>query len=81
MKVSFLQPAPIGCIFMPDAFNSSIGKEIDVQFPDRTLTKGRIVAAKVAADGNTVRLTAEVADGVVTSAELANNLLGLRIED
>lgn len=63
MQVTFTHRAP-GSVFTPNAFDSSIGKEIDVHLPDRS-AKGRLMAAEVAADGSAVSLTVEVPDGAI----------------
>jgi len=76
MQVTFTHRAP-GAVFAPNAFDSSIGREIDVHLPDSPqATKGRLVAAEVAVDGSAVSLTVELPDGIITFPSMTD-LAGL----
>lgn len=58
--MSYNQPAPDGGTFSPDAFDSQVGEEIPVRTPDGTTQTGRVVAAKIAEDGQSAELTIDV---------------------
>lgn len=58
--MSFRQPAPAGATFAADAFDGQIGKEVPVNIPGETPKTGRVVAAQVADDGESVELTIDV---------------------
>ncbi|MEE2040189.1 hypothetical protein Q8791_23510 [Nocardiopsis sp. CT-R113] len=63
MRMSFVQPAGEGSRFAEGAFDGVIGKTIPVNTPEGR-HQGRVVAATVAEDGQSVELTVEV-DGFV----------------
>lgn len=58
--MTYRQPAPAGTTIAPGALDSQVGKEIPVNLPDGGSKPGRVVAAKVADDGQSVELTIEV---------------------
>lgn len=60
MKTKFTQPAPDGSTFTPDAFDSQIGKEIPVNIEGQQQRRGRVVAAEVSPDGQSVELTLDI---------------------
>jgi hypothetical protein len=70
MKMSYVQPAPAGSRFAPDAFEGQIGEEIPVNMPGSEPTTiglvaatpqtARPLAAKVADDGSSVELQVEM---------------------
>lgn len=66
--MSFKQPAPAGEIFTADAFDSQIGKQLPVNIEGSEPKTGRLIAAQVADDGQSVELTIDVDLQVPTPA-------------
>lgn len=58
--MKFNQPAGVGERFVAGAFDSQIGKEIPVNLPGGQV-QGKILAAKVADDGQSVELDVDLA--------------------
>ncbi|WP_330339404.1 hypothetical protein [Streptomyces sp. NBC_00557] len=60
MEMKCNQPTPAGATFAANAFDGQIGKEVPVNIPGKDQTTGRILAARVADDGQSVELTLDV---------------------
>ena len=77
MRIEFEQPADPGTTFAPDAFDRAIGDLQTVRVGDQW-HEVPLVAAQVAEDGTSVRLTLELPDGALPQASTPPGSFGFR---
>jgi len=76
-KVKYVQPAPSGGTFAPDAFAHQIGRTLPLTLEGSSAERDCVlVAAQVSGDGQSVEFTLEVDDDAFPSSAYQANGFG-----